>query len=1477
MSSLTMQVKTRDSGTRCDPTLTGQACANKKQKHCIIRFFSYVWNGIIGCVSQLFGRKVKPIKRENDPTAATVATPMKVDAVAQQAISTHIHPQPDAVLQTNNTLTLPCTPATDTAVGTENTALSSELALPSELMEKRKPLIDMLNPFFTLDACGYILSAKMDIDQIKANFANDEQILGKLFYDTSFSGDAAYADDIRTTLAGMNIASTQVNKNDGSILKEGDFRPCSFTSTNGPAKGNREPPLYGRKKKPAYLSLWAYSVWKGYQQYRYNTLHRQDQALATSQLLDYSRRVDRIRNLHQKGLLLGRVADMREVRDFIGHRYSMENDILSTTLWPKTLDPLTIRLFCEFDKDTVGLLLDPTRVGEGDFGVGFHRNAGTAGSGFQHHKGRRQLDGTHTLKAQQGLLKALSSVVRNGGSVQDVTYNVHPDRSHYEVQKQDVRSSFTTQNSKKVDWNEQTYYRAIERDFFTALFVKSDSDNFSKELKSLFLLQDLIRRKKGIFVPIFQFKGATNELEEITPDKLLLSITGAISEIKPITDRKSRFSLALENAGITEEMAQAMTCSLPDFGPIKSLFELQLLMFNMKNIMGQMTVAVDEGNGVSFEPVRILDNLHLVFPMLFKTENGNAKQPDLHFSPSDIAHILNEKVLHEYLKMTLIHNMKRFLGLSFTAKDLTFDPKIADVFDVSDNKKSDFSKVLSRALQAAILFQIYGDNTFTHVKEIVTKVRLFWPILGITPGGIDMLLGSQEMQQIAQHIGLNKHLDCMQLEPAKSDNRVGLPYSWRIPIFEVHRFEEILLSALTNGLPENKICFHAIPTIEMVMDALRELGIKADGFIDHAIFEPFRASDPHLIEYEKKLLQEVRVLFLLKKEELAKTIIQNIRQIASFFGFTAEGVDSFIVANDTLTTWVQESLDNKSHTTEFPFYKKQTSSSPQPVLKVPGRRGQVSAHIAQTSQGLRGGRGNAVKTDALEIPKMRDYHLQLLLKYLELIPPFSKAQLKVARELDLVNKEDAPLWMLVPEFHNGDNYCPKVPYFSGFDMLGVSAPQLMTGPAFEKATLQADRDSFEMTIHPSIAGKVNVARLLTHKLAVTTEGDKQVLRPNGLQYSRSAYVPPDGNIEYNAGNEKHRFRSNDQRLYCKDPTLGTYSGLGGYSKEALDDIAAYDRLLLSDEERRMSRAGLLASAYVTVTAKGGYGSIRVHLPRAYRILYIQTVGAQFEKYGRGAFTYADGKIDLNELEASDFIIKEGAPTVRDPLFPQYYSGKQIPAYLNIQPNECTPLDSGNYKAPYVILQDGALFNRQAFQTASNIYMLELVIPTILKRIKHEPFYLKAILFGGGFFAETDRAGSLRSEVVYAMLLAYIEVIKVIPANSVIEFPRYGELAAMPSDLIATLQQEANKRNIHLVWTQEGDTCDFDPKTTLSGQKIDPSLFEKQGRLVILGAADSMSWSGNEPSSSSVESSFANNSNLRLVMNWWANPKILAEV
>ncbi|RAP34157.1 hypothetical protein DID77_02045 [Candidatus Marinamargulisbacteria bacterium SCGC AG-439-L15] len=1446
-----------------------------------------------------------------------------------------------------------------------------EMSVSKDVLEKRDALIDLLKAYFKIDSNGYIVSpiSGKDLGDL-----NNNKDLSRLFFEISRSGDAAYCHDIRVTLAGYNVSSDQVKKGTKEVVSD-TTRPVSFTLY--PDRGGTDDPSeFGNKKKPAYIDAFANAIYRGYKDFRYKTQgvvktasKKKDKGHTNEQLLDYQRRCELVRERHKEGLLLGRVANLREVRDFAGHRYNMGNDILSTTLWPREGSPLEIKLFCEYGTDTVGLLLDTRRVGSENFGRGFKQNAVTVGSGFRHNK-KTWVRGAKTIEGQKELFRAYETGISDGQKLTDLIAGtkILADQSGFSVTmgKTDARSGARrrfmsadeSESPNTIYWNEQTVYRGIESDILLGLFVKADSDSFAKSLKDMVLLQERLRRKKGIYVPIFQFKGKTNELEAIHPDALLLSIIGLKDEVPEKVGHKNFLSQQLEIAGISEDLACEVAKELNDLeegNVVKSLLDLQLLLFNMKSMASELSVLEKSMHGgYQYTQVRLLDNLHLAFPTIHKTNNTDegTKSRDLFFTKKNVDFILGSPALSQFMRLAIRHNMSKFLGLRISEGTISFDDTPMTLFNQKDPKKTDFAKVCSRVMQVAVLFDVFKETT--QVKACVDKIRESYPVLGILSDGKDMILGSLEMQLICSEKKLDPNILCVnskqQVEKKVIPGLVPLT-EFGDPLKGLDIFEpaETLLSKLsidhvleylkTNGLfsPDEglkKAVFYHFQEYDPVgfeknmMSVLQIVSILTDkgsqdlfqdmldicrrvdtemieslafndgadkakkaivhGHCDVSEFSLGITDKSYLTFKRRELSTEQCIVYRYhdKRPDIIQFVVgrfdtkgsfvvadkeltlKKARELASktSFGLAADGSDLLGINSkaSSKVEWLKVVVGGASPKTEYPFSRPKKETKVEKVVR-------------------RGGGISAVETDVIHEAEARLVPMESIRERVaSIVPTFSNGtpQYDTAKALGLYNETDTPLWKVVPEFHGGDLGKPKRPYIETADIIGDCHVELLSGPAFFPEVLKSDQDSFQCHVFDPRVKKDT--RLLTHTLGYTVDGDAQVLRPNGLQYSKAAVVPMGGNIEFNGGNEKHRFRSNDARRFFKNTAKGQgYSGMGAYTEVDLAMVEDYDKELLSDTERRLKRAKMISSAYITVTARGGYGSERVPLESERRVLFINTAGPQFEKYGNEEFQYQDESKVPNELEASDFIIKTSASENTSPLFPEYYESKKIESYDraslgSVCDLSCPTKDQAYFTThKYVKLSDGALFNRRAYQMANDHY-LGNVVDVINERLTNNPFYLKATLYGGGFFAKTKAGDDLRTEVVHTMVLSYLTHIQKasFPEGSVIEFPRYGRQEDLPTELITSLMASAKEKGLKIVWNTTGDVFDFDEQTSLESETIAPSSFESSGRMVVLNAGDAMSWCGNERSSASVEAMIGNNTNARVVMNWWANPKVL---
>jgi hypothetical protein len=1425
---------------------------------------------------------------------------------------------------TSSTTTPPVVPVAQPNAPAKK-ALTLKTNLPSEMMfsrtkfalhpseiqqlkDDRADIIKGLGYFFELDEFGYIQGVKDGVN-LQA-ISQQEEDFAKLFFNIANRGDAGYAESIRTTLLGLSIASSQVDKNNRNTKLLDPYRPVNFVN-NSTRTGRNEPPNHGKKGQSAYIDLWGQAIWDGYRQYRRKTYSKplvakiQDTPFTPAQKAEYQRRLQRVRELHKWGWLVGRVAELEEVAAFAGHRYRMRaNDILSTTLWPPTEANITLRLYSESGEAPVGILIDASRTGHDDFALGFSANAYTVGTGYAKLKSAGKssgIDGVVTLQGQHDLYEALNGMAAQGLSVTAIKPTVSADKSSYHVPKADARSaaaptgrggtSASGQPKNQLPHNEQTFYRGAEREIFLSFFVKSDSDDMPSALRRIVLQQDRLRRGKGIYVPIFQFKGDSNQLEEIVADELVILLLGLKDQVTHHPEAKSRLSQALTDASITNAIAAQAALSVKNAryqgGFLYSLFDIQLLMYNMRNLGGSLSVLEKQGQHHVYKQIRLLDNLHLVFPTIHKTKNTTSERQNYVLSKGDLQNLRRDTFLLQFFQLSIRNNLKRFLGIQVDGKGtVTFEKKVLKMFDSKDSKRTDFAQVLSRAMQAAVLFDVFSQDVVSHIVE---SIRKDLPYLGVTPANSDMILGSCDMQEILTFRNLNPFTLHKSYRPQQLLTGQPLPFPTRpltlkqletVNIFEdSNKFRSVLGSVAAE-----------------IGNYLQELGIKVldtngNVKIDSTVIDRFRsAEDEHLIKYEAEVMQVITIATMLNPGA-ASNILTGIRVAYPSFGLSAAGREAHN-AQEKRLGWIAQKLQGSPPSAEFPFKDTKVAENkeenewegvPIGVLRnlvirgghLPPTGGMLSTTVAKVSPAPE---KQLMMQNREQLRKHLPAHLA------SLIPSYvpNSNQARVARNLGLINAQGERLWEVEPRFHEGNQGKPVAPYLEFEDMMGENAVELCTGPGFQRATLRADQATFQCDWDMNILSRCYEStnaltpaaiqeRLLTYTLAVTVDGDTQVLRTNGYHYSTAGAEPPvGGNIKYNPRNERSRFRNDSQRTYLKP----LYTGFGGYTREELDEVKSYDAGLLSDRERRAKRVGCLPSAYVTVTASGA-GEGRISLDRGYKVLLVNTAGPQFEKYDSPSYTnVGDPTPQKSELEVADFIIKSNALRVKQPLFPEYYPGGQIPAHGEIDPQHVASSIGFEYDKPYVRLSDGAYFNRAAYQEASNRY-LKWVVPITVTRTRGAA-YIKVTLFGGGFFADTKKAGNLRQEVIYSMVTSWTELLKknLVPTGSVLEFPRYGALDSLPPTLVRELRHYAKQNGVSIVWSVNGDMHDFGEQKDVEGKIVNPVAFEERSALVIFNAADVMSWAGNEKSSASVDSINGNNSNMRLVMNWWANPYVL---
>ncbi len=693
-------------------------------------------------------------------------------------------------------------PQAEAVSTTAQEALALTATRDATLVANRRPLIDYLAPYVTLDERGYpVRNAPHSLDRL----TKDVDGLAQRFGQVANGGDAGYAHDIRTFLAGEGIRSPQVAKGNPAARLDQDesIRPASYVDRDITGK-DLDWQSYKAPPHSAYIDLWGNAIWEGYKQYRERTfqlplkrsespkvVHKipgQDSAITPAQMANYEAAVCRIHALHQEGWLLGRVATVEEISSVIGHRLEMSsNDILSTTLLPCKDSMIEMTLFHD---GAPGILLDPSRARCEDLGLAIPKDIGTSGSGFINHKnpwgekGPNLFAGVNDLRAQHELLQNLEAIAQFCGN----TDNLRMTISFLQGLQWEIHNEWQQREGKigrnKVRYNEITYYRGITGDLVTGLFVNRTASFFAEDLAALFIVQDHIRRTKGLFLPIFELDLKNNQLHELPPNDALLKIAGlATSRIQPI-ERLMPSLPKEEKSGIKREDFLQIRCRMGSF------YATQIVADISDSIEFQLWLLAAEATHAT--RIKIIENRHLFFPTGFSRRSlrsymggqGSVRSSsdwvDFKFNRScniDKSQRIELQQLDSWVSprfsILLRKSIQKILGITVTPTgDVHFVDKRDDFFRVSLPQGFDtdlhFAKTVSRAMQAALIFEVFGDNTKGIVWKIVDKIRKQIPDLGyvedtsVTKGWHarllymiidnmkDMILESPEMQKMVK-------------------------------------------------------------------------------------------------------------------------------------------------------------------------------------------------------------------------------------------------------------------------------------------------------------------------------------------------------------------------------------------------------------------------------------------------------------------------------------------------------------------------------------------------------------------------------------------------------------------------------------------------------------------------------------------------------------------------------------------------------
>lgn len=544
----------------------------------------------------------------------------------------------------------------------------------------------------------------------------------------------------------------------------------------------------GRVKDPNYIPIhsskvrfwdkYNFNIYSGYRSFRIkNSINRTvinnedsddenleikdpkqvfDAEYTESQMEDYNNRKNSIKRLHSEGNLFIRVTDAKEIIKFAGFQYLWNNTCLSTSLLPKQESILNMQLFNE-GQEAIGILIDPSRVSMNDYGATYYRNAFTRNDGFEKQASRRITDkyAANGWLAQKEFLEELEKLFYKDLSVQG---------HNLKITKKNNDSGWNIASSKNsgnegpiIQWNETTWYRAAERDLTVGLFVKKDHLDYTQNLRNLIKIQSLIRRKKGLYLPIFHFDGKLNKLNEVIVDDILIAFL-ELSKTVVAQPNSQHDNLAeqLSKEGLNISEVSKAVAGISDSPKLKEFFEILLMSMSLDSPSDSISFSHNN----SFSDVRLVDSFHLLFPGNFKTANAGAIKADFAFTDTDIKNLNRNPESRNLLKVIMKRNLNFFLGIKIDNKSskIKLNKEIANKYGSSDLDKKDYTRVLTRALKSMYYLKFF---TISEVERIIKYIRKDYPSLGIeqTQNGLQdsLILDIKSVDSIQEGVTRKKY------------------------------------------------------------------------------------------------------------------------------------------------------------------------------------------------------------------------------------------------------------------------------------------------------------------------------------------------------------------------------------------------------------------------------------------------------------------------------------------------------------------------------------------------------------------------------------------------------------------------------------------------------------------------------------------------------------------------------------------------
>lgn len=577
-------------------------------------------------------------------------------------------------------------------------------------------------------------------------------------------GEGALANRIKIALASAGYLSPQV---DGAGQAVNDtIRPNTFQRIRQLTQTSHPSIAVESKNKIRYWDWFDFYIYQGMKACRRKFLARssdyvnetdsddemlqsadkKDAHYNASHYEDYAWRKKRVDSLHQAGELLTRVVDAKEITQCFGYQYRLDNNSLSTSLLPPRDNRVNMRLFID-GADAICLFLDGHCAASQDYGATFFRNAYTAGDGFLKQASRRtESHASASLSDMRQLFIDIDALLRSHPRLDYTNLNIVPDNSNRGRWRVNVNGNGTmTTNTPmyQMPHNETTYYRPAERHMIIALGIKCNQIQYTGNLKKLVLIQSLLRTQKQIFLPIYRLDSKRNQLEEIVIGEMELAQLQLTKQVVPYT----RGLQADRSVSYFEKLMQQGRISAADLSRAMSLAESSPRLAEITNIMMMSlhlneatdTIGVYDDKKGSLEEVRLLDNMHLVFPGNFETANKNAYRPELRFSEADIKRIKSNDVLKKVYKILMFENLKKMVGIDFNQpRGQQFSLEKASLYDLNELPKGaslqlatkvDYARVLTRVHRSFIGLELVDKTSinavFREIQTIFPKMVLY--------------------------------------------------------------------------------------------------------------------------------------------------------------------------------------------------------------------------------------------------------------------------------------------------------------------------------------------------------------------------------------------------------------------------------------------------------------------------------------------------------------------------------------------------------------------------------------------------------------------------------------------------------------------------------------------------------------------------------------------------------------------------------